>query len=339
MLFKRWGPVVRSVQVKEPLKAPFILLFILLCATVVLSALNLIYTWGMYDSATRSFGLPYIAQRLPRSVFEVLIPAVVLSIVLLGFRMARRPFSRFLGLVIVLGVSYVVLVNGMLWCGALGAKAQPSREAPRQYVQPFTFFRVGDSRIAVRSIADSALKGILVFDAAKAKNRFSVYAAGTASTRAGTLTVTAEGRPPVAISGTPELSASSVFAADRLTGLFLRDIHTLTTDFERLLAKSVGQFFAACFALLFLCTASLAFLRLTRWPLANIMLLVIAVRGYFSLYHLLAVSLAPQIAQLVTDRLLAQMFPAVALAALGVVLLLVDIIYIPADRWLKEKPL
>ena len=139
------------------------------------------------------------------------------------------------------------------------------------------------------------------------------------------------------MSGTTDLAASSVFAADRLTGLFLRDISTLTTDFERLLAGSPLEFFAACFALIFLCTASLAFLRLTRWPLANIMLLVIAVRGYFSLYHLLAVSLAPQIAKLVSDRLLAHMFPAFALAALGVVLLLVDIIFIPADRWLKEE--
>ena len=70
-----------------------------------------------------------------------------------------------------------------------------------------------------------------------------------------------------------------MFAADRFTTLFLRDIHTMTADFQGLLQTSHAEFFAASFALLFLCTASLMLLRITRWPLVNLMLLGIAVRG------------------------------------------------------------
>jgi hypothetical protein len=68
------------------------------------------------------------------------------------------------------------------------------------------------------------------------------------------------------------------------------------------------------------------------------MLLGFAVRGYFSLYHLLAVSFAPQLAQVVTDRFVARMFPFVAFVGLGILFLLVDIIFIPADRWVNEPP-
>jgi len=123
-----------------------------------------------------------------------------------------------------------------------------------------------------------------------------------------------------------------VFAPERFTGRLLRDVRTLTADFEGLLDGSLGQFFAACFSLLLLCAASLAFLRLTRWPLANLMLLVLAFRGYFLLYHFLASRIAPEVARVVKDPLLARLFPAGAMAAAGIILLLVDILFIPVDR-------
>ena len=320
----------------EPLKAPFILLFIILCVTLLLSALNALYTWGMYDSANGAFSLAYVVQRFPRSMSETLIPSVVLSIMLLGLRMARRPFSRFLGLVIVLVVSYAALVNGMIWIRALSAKSQSPAEVPRQYIQPSTFIRIGDSVLSARALAGGAIRGIVVYDPARAENRLSVYPAGSASTRGGVLTVTTSG-PQVTLSGSPAPSWTGVFAADRFTELFLRDIHTLSTDFEKLRDGSLGGFFAACMALLFLCAASLALLRLTRWPLANIMLLVIAVRGYFSLYHFLATTAAPQVAAAVADPFFVRLFPSAALAALGVVLVLVDILFIPADRWTARE--
>ncbi len=328
--------MLRSAPVKEPLKAPFILLFIILCVTLILSALNVLYTWGMYDSAHKAFGLAYVAQRFPRSMSETLIPSVVLSIILLGLRLASRPFSRFLGLVIVLVVSYAALVNGMIWIRALSAKSQEPAEVPRQYIQPSTFIRIGDAVLSARALTGGKVQGILVYDPARAENRLSVYPAGSASTRAGVLTVTTRG-PQITLSGSPAPSWTGIFAADGFTELFLRDVRTLSTDFEKLRDSSLGEFFAACLALVFLCAASLALLRLTRWPLANIMLLVIAMRGYFSLYHLLATTIAPRVASAVTDPCLVRLFPSAALAGLGVVLILVDILFIPADRWTARE--
>ncbi len=322
---------------KEPLKAPFIFVLILLCATVVLAGLQVLAAWGLYDSPDRGFSLAYALQKLPRAILDVLIPAVVLSIVLLGFRMARRPFSRFLGMLIVLAVGYIALVNGMIWFRSLAGKSVPATEAPRQYLRAGTFTRIGGSVVAVSSVADPAVRGILRVDTSRADGRFAVYPAGIASSRGGTLSITTSTRPPATISGSADLSWTGVFAADRFTAVFLRDIGTLTGDFERLLSASLPEFFAACFALVFLCATSLALLRLTRWPLANAMILVIAVRGYFSLYHLLAVQLAPQIGRAISDELVARLSPSAAFAVIGVLLLLVDILFIPADRWSNRE--
>ena len=73
------------VGVKEPLKLPFIFLFILICTTFVCAVLNVLSAWGLHESSTRIFTLAYAVQRLPGSVYDVLVPSVVLSIVLVGF--------------------------------------------------------------------------------------------------------------------------------------------------------------------------------------------------------------------------------------------------------------
>jgi hypothetical protein len=134
----------------------------------------------------------------------------------------------------------------------------------------------------------------------------------------------------VTLRGSPDLTWASLFAPDRFTSVFLRDIDTVSRDLHGLLGHARGEFYASSFALVFLCAASLMLLRLTRWPLLNLMLLGIAVRGWFSLYHLLAVRLAPQIAQAVADPLAARAAPAAAFLALGVLFLLVDVLFLPA---------
>lgn len=321
---------------KEPLKVPFIFLFILICATFVCAVLDILSAWGLYESAARTFTLAYAVQKLPRSVYDVLLPAVVLSIVLLGFRLARKPFSRFIALLIVLGVGYIVLVNGMIWVRPLAAASAGVRESPRQYLPPSTFVRIGERMVNVRSVSETRARGILLFDPARAQGRFQVASEGTAAIRGGSLTLVTSGPRPVTITGTPDLSWTSVFAADRFTELFLRDVRIMTSDFQKLQRTSRAEFFAACFALLFLCTASLMLLRITRWPLVNVMLLGIAVRGWFSLYHLLAVTFAPQLTKAVTDAFVTRMFPSAVFIGLAVLFLLVDILFIPGDRWVRE---
>jgi hypothetical protein len=322
--------------VKEPLKLPFIFLFILICVTFVLAVLNVLATWGMYDSALRAFSLGYAVKRFPRSLFDVTLPSVVLSIVLLGFRMARKPFSRLLGLLIVLVAGYALLVNGMIWFRSLAAAAPPLTETPRQYVAPGTLVRMGDRIISVRAVNEDSFADMLVFDTTRTAGRFSVYPAGRVATRGGVVSFSASAKPALALSGTPERATAALFTPDRFTDALLRDVRTLTSDFERLLGRRMAEFFAACFSLVFLCAASLMLLRITRWRLLNVMILFIATRGYLSLYHLLGVTLAPRIAAAIPDALAARMVPSAAFAAIGVLLLLVDIIFIPADRWTAE---
>jgi hypothetical protein len=342
--------------VKEPLKLPFVFLFILICVTIILSAVTVFAAWGSAGPPA-SFDVTYLLGHFPEAAFGVLIPSVVISMVLVGFRMARRPFSRLLGFLILLAASYIVLVNGMIWLSALSGRVRQQPQTTQHYLQPKAFLRLGTTVIAPALMADDSLGGILVYDpnAAQAEagptgsagnpgivaappESLTVFPAGSVAAQGGGLTVNLVGQTRRQVSGTPQGALSAVFDPDRVSAFFLRDIATLTDDFQRLMKSSLPEFFAASFALVFLCAASLAFLRLTRWPLANIMLLLVAVRAYFFLYHLLATRLASTVASAVSDPLLARLFPSASFVVLGVLLLLLDILFIPAARWSGSEP-
>jgi hypothetical protein len=342
--------------VKEPLKLPFVFLFLIICVTIILSAVTLFAAWGSAGPPA-SFDFTYLFGHFPAAAFGVLIPSIVASMVLVGFRMARRPFSRLLGFLILLAASYIVLVNGMIWLSALSGKVRQQPQTTRHYLQPKTFLRLGTTVIAPALIADNSLGGILVYDPNAVQveagplgsagsqetveaptESLTVFPAGSVAAQGGGLTVSLAGQTRRQVSGVPQGARSAIFDPDRVSAFFLRDITALTDDFQGLMKRSLPEFFAASFALVFLCAASLAFLRLTRWPLANIMLLLVAVRAYFSLYHLLATRLASTVANAVSDPLLAQLFPSVSFVVLGVLLLLLDILFIPAARWSGGEP-
>jgi hypothetical protein len=326
--------MIPSIPVKEPVTLAVLFLLAFVFAALVFSVLDLCASWG-YSAGAHSLTLGYAIQRFPRSLFLVMIPSVVTALVLAGFRMARRPVSRFLGLAVCLAVGYVVLVNGMLWLRGLAREAAPPPAAARQYARAGTFLSVGNSMLNAQAVEGNDLRGILLYDPGSAE-RFSVYPRGGVTEAGGNLTVRLEGAGQSELTGKASSAFSSLFAPDAVTGLFLRDINALSMDYEGLVPGSLGEFFLACFALLFLCTASLAILRFTRWPLINLLFLVVAVRGYFLLYHFLAVDLRPEVARAIADPTAARIFPSAVFILLGILFLMIDILFLPAAGRLEE---
>ena len=324
---------------QEPARLPFVFLLVFLCSLVVLASLQLFAVWGLGDWPVRSFTLELAAARLPRTLFEVMLPAVLLSVVLLGFRMARRPISRLLGFLIVLGAGCVVLVTGLAVSHRAEAVVRRGATVPAaaaQVLPPGSFTAVGTRYVAPTEVKGGTLGPTVVLDPSKPAPRFALYRSGAATVKDGRVSLQLAGAKPLSLGGELRPAATPLFAADVFTDYFLRDFRTMTADVERLLAASFPRFLFACFALLFLVSASLVLLRLTRWPLFNVLLLVLAVRAYLLLYHLLAVDLAPSIGRVVADPLLRLLAPSAAFVVVGVLLLLVDILFVPADRWTVE---
>jgi hypothetical protein len=192
--------------VKEPLRLSFVFLLVVLCATAVLAALQVFSGGGPLT-------LELAVMRLPRAVFEVMLPAVLLSIVLLGFRMVRRPFSRFLAFLIVLGASYAVLVNGLIWTHRAESSLEVAVTTPAatRYFSPKSFAAMGTRRVAPLAVEADQLERVLVLDTAANAPRFSLFRTARVSVQGATVGVQLEG---LALRADLEPAAASLFAAD-----------------------------------------------------------------------------------------------------------------------------
>jgi hypothetical protein len=295
-----------------------IVLSIFLCTALILCAFNI-----MYAAAMRGLTLKGI---LPPAAVQALVPSVALSIAFAGMRLSRRPVPLLLGQGIVLGAGLFLLVGGLLWMGPRAGKAAVVPGAPSRYFATSTFVHVGDKVISAQSVGETSLIDVLVFDPQPMADHFSVAASGSAaSTPDGTLTVTTAADSPVTLASAQYQPAGTwIFASDRFTTRLLRDVGVVTQDLGQLRTSSPGLLFVVSLALLFLWTSLLAILRLTRWPLANLFLLLVAVRVSFSLYRLLAVTLAPRIASSVAGPLAAHMLPVAIFTVIGAAIVAAD---------------
>ncbi len=324
--------MVPSKAVKEPVLLPFFFLFSFLCALVLFSVLDLFGAWAS-EAGGAPFTIAWAAASLPGSAQRCLVPAVVTALVLCGLRISAKAFSRFVGLVICLAAGYLLLVNGMILLGRLDRHTRETVSAPSASFPARSFVPMGGALLSADRVSAGTLAGVLVYDGGGAARHFSVYPAGRLSAGGGTLTVQLAGVSPRTLTQRLEPPLGALFRPDRFTELFLRDIAAVTADLRGLAARSLAEFFISCFSLLFLWTAMLAVLRFSRWPLLNLVLLAAAVRGSFSLYHLLSVTLGRQLGTLVTDPALARLAPSAVLAVVGLLFLLIDILFVPADRW------
>ena len=326
------------IGVKEPLKVPFIFLFILICTTFVCAVLDMLSAWGLYESAGRSFTLASAVQKLPRSLYDVLVPSVVLSIVLLGFRLARRRVLAFLGPVHRPGSR----VHRPGERHAPGPARSPVLRRWRRIpgaVLPALHVRArrgkDDQRPLPQRHARARHPGLRP---GARRCRFTVFPGGNGGHHGRRLGSPPRVRGRSRSPATPDLSWTSVFAADRFTSLFLRDIRTMTSDFQRLLVELAGR------VLRLQLRPGLPVHGVAHAPENH----PLAAGEYHAARDRGAGVFFPvpspggelrAAAGAGGDRpFVARMFPSAAFVGLGVIFLLVDILFIPADRWVSEPP-
>jgi hypothetical protein len=74
------------------------------------------------------------------------------------------------------------------------------------------------------------------------------------------------------------------------------------------------------------------FFRISRWPLANVLLAFLVMRGFLYLFRLLREGLARELGKALPSPALLEYLPELVLLAVGVILLLVDLLFYPSGR-------
>jgi hypothetical protein len=321
------------LRVKNALRLPalFLLFFILLC--LLLTGLILLELRVSSAAEAPRILQTLVAGRLLPILREVLPAAVLIALVLVLFPMYRRPGNRFFAFLLPLAAAFAVLVVGWQLLSPVKAPSAPAPTAAR-YLLPGRIQDAAGTVLYVESLDGARLGGVVQFDRDSSSVRLR-YAPTAAVELAGArlvvrgegLALTAAARPAY-----EPMLRHDQGRGDRLLAGFLADFQRLNRELAERYRASRGGFYFSCFALLLSFFAAGLFFRISRWPLANVLLAFLVMRGFLYLFRLLREGLAKELGKLLASPVLLEYLPEIILLAVGVILLLVDLLFYPSGR-------
>jgi hypothetical protein len=118
--------------------------------------------------------------------------------------------------------------------------------------------------------------------------------------------------------------------------LFIKDFVLVTDELNNFFMNYKNTFYFLCFALVFAIMSCQVFLRITRWPLFNLLLLIILSRGFLTFYNLMRFEIIIKLLKLGSDSFFIRLLPSLCLVGLGILFFIIDILFIPANLRQKE---
>ncbi len=325
------------MAVKDLFRLPLLFLFIFILVFLLLFALSLLSYWGSVYSVGRVEALRLVEAQVPPTLVKMLPVSVLLSLVLLLFRIAYKPGSRLLSLLIPLVGAFVLLAVGYPLLRGLGSQAEGGstaraaelRPTPRLYLSPGVFNTLDGKVVYPDALAGQSLSSVLLLEGGSSGERLLYFNQGriTASERVVTLRL-----PGYVLEADAEPVYAGLFQEDPVLRGFLADVRFLESELDSLYRGSLALFYFSVVALVISFYSLGLFLRLSRWPLLNVVLALLAMRGLLLLIRFLREGVALELAQNMSNPQTLQVLPELTLLLVGTLLLFLDLLFLPFRR-------
>jgi hypothetical protein len=318
------------------LPAAFLLSFLLLFVAIL--AVSLLSAWGGLLPASppdspeaRTQALATALALLPRLARQALPAGALAALLVVLLRIARKPGSRLLSLLLPPACAFAVLVLGYPVLEGL-VPASPAAAAP-DYLEPQVFTATSSGALYVESLASGRATGVVVLgQAADRRPRLTYFPRAVLQVRADTAALRLG---PSAVQWPAQPVYAPLFAAEEPIRPFLQDVGALSARLSRQHAEQRGTFYLSCLGWVLALCGVAVLLRLTPWPLLNVSLTLLAARGLVALFVWLGNEGAAVFGKSLPGPAaggFVESLPAAALLLLGAVLILVDLLFVPFDR-------
>jgi hypothetical protein len=253
------------------------------------------------------------------------------------FPLYRRPGNRILSYLLPMAAAFALLAFGGTALRRLPAAPRAPAPTAEGYFLPRHFQEFGGTALYVEAVQGSRLDGVVAQGPMAAGPRLAYLGSSVASipgqpggqlaVRGGGQSLSAPARPAYAV-----LLAEVEDPAQRLLEGFAADLRRLSRELDARYRASRSAYYLTCLALVFSFFTAGVFFRISRWPLGNVLLAFLVMRGYLFLFGWLREEVAGELARLVGLPRLMSSLPEAVLLALGAVLLLVDLLFLRFER-------
>lgn len=319
---------------KDILRLPVLFLFFFVLLFLFFFGLSLLAQWGSAYSEGREIALQVIEARMLQSLLNVLPAAVLMSLAFLLARTAIKPGSRFLSLIIPLGGAFVLLAFGYQILVGLGPLegAQPSvvDPTPRRYLAPGVFNAVESKVLYFEDLEERRLRSVVVVEGGGSDQKLLYFPQGQVAVGDDSVILRMAG---YTLEVDPEPVFAGMFAEDPVLRRFFTDLDFLNRELRRMFQLSLPAFYFAVLALVISFYASGMFFRLTRWHLLNAALTLLALRGFLALFRFMKEGVVFELDKVLRNPQVLQFLPELVLLILGGLLLILDILFVPFNRW------
>jgi hypothetical protein len=328
--------------VKDVLRLPILFLFVFVLLFLLFSALSVLALWGSVYSEGREAALQVVEADIPQLLVQVLPAAVLVALVVLLARIAAKPGSRFLSLLIPLAGAFVLLAFGYQILQRLGPAdgagpgvSRPGvvEPSPRRFLLPEVFNTTESKVIYVEQIDERTVSPVVLAEGGSADQKLLYFPQGRISVGEDSIVVRMAG---YTLEIDPDPVFGSMFAADPVLRRFFSDLDFLNRELQRVFRHSLPAFYFAVLALVVAFYGSGMFLRLTRWHLLNVTLALLAIRGLLALFRFMSEGVVFELEKVLRNPQAVQFLPELALLVVGGLLLLLDLLFVPFQRVEEE---
>ncbi len=319
---------------KDALRLPLIFLLFFILVIIFFSGLSLLSLWGSLYSENPDTVKKLVLERAPATFKEMLPMSVLLALVFLLFRIVNNPGNRFLSFIIPIGAAFAVLVFGYSALKSIGPGPVGNEVTPARYLIPGRFNYFEDRSVYVASLSGNKAENIIITESNNRERHLAYYPDGEIEAGEEGLVLFVPGSEPLTFSSKPVFA--DLFAQDRFGQDFFQDIRLLNQELDRLFRESKTGFFLLGFALILSFFSISVFMRISKWPLFNLLLGILVMRLLFYIFRFVRGEIARELKSILGDQGMFESLPAFILMCFGALMLIIDILFVPFDRWKRE---
>lgn len=324
---------------KDSLLLPVIFLLIFLVVFLLIAGLGTLKGLGERFSEGSITMVEAISYNLPVRLLQILPVSILISLVALFIRILIKPGLRFLSFLLPLGTAFAVLIFGYYFLNETSLHTKKTAVKAERFLLPGKFTNLGGYTVYAESLQDGEAANLILMEDGKSgtenkQKKFNFYSRLEINADAQGITLYPLNEKGVKINVRPFYSF--IFQEDPLLNSFSRDIGLLNAELARQYHHNRTGFLILSFSLVFFCVASSVFMRISKWPLLNFMIGLLILRGMFSLFRFLKTEIILELKKVLADSSLIDSLPAMIFLFFGLVLLLIDLVFVDYNFWKRE---
>jgi len=300
---------------------------------VLFTVFKLFPLWGASFSPETGMTYGYTRELLPFLINQVFLIAATLAAFLayMGKPLERR--GKFIKFILMGCALFFILSVGFSLTNRYTPEKAPFRAQPVLLEE--TIHHLAPSYIYPQRVKDSSLSGVVVFDktaqaAEETESGFFYYREGRVDSDTGDIILSGREEHPAMEPSNPVFSP--IFATPNYLAAFADDAAFFTSKLQSLKNESQNSFLFHCFVIALFCASCGTVARITRWPVFNILGLLLMFRALFYLYRVFSEDSGTELAAFISGRFGSAQLPVIILLFIAGILVIWDILFVHPPR-------